>query len=311
MTKTIIELRIIIIHKKMKIIHLTINLSENIAKSFTIIRIKMNIIENLKIIIIKERVNMTIKVMNKINIVNRNMEEREMFINRNIKAEDIMRSIEAREEEGFKEEVISKEVAEISTMESITEEREDMIEEVEEMEVDPINSTIQDPEILIKTHSIIIIIRINIRVNNTAIRINRISILQNKSKTKIQKKNERYLMMKNIMKSKLMSQFKNMVNIKEKINSIIMKKMIIMEMEKGKILIMMSLAMTKILLIKILGKVIMNKIKNKKRNGCLKIRILKLINRLVKILKNSINPKIQIKEIIKIQMNKGLEIKNK
>ena len=88
-----------------------------------------------------------------------------------------------------------------------------------------------------------------------------------------------------------MNRFKNMVNIKEIINSIIMKKMIIMEMGKGKILIMMSLAMTKILLIKILGKVIMNKIKNKKRNGCQKIRILKLINRLVKILKNSINPK--------------------
>ena len=111
MTKTIIELRIIIIPKKMMIIHLTINLSENIAKSFMIIRIKMIIIENLKIIIIKERGNMIIKVMNKINIVNRNMEEREMFINRNIKAEDIMRSIEAREAEGFKEEVISREVA--------------------------------------------------------------------------------------------------------------------------------------------------------------------------------------------------------
>ena len=111
MTKTIIELRIIIIPKKMMIIHLTINLSENIAKSFMIIRIKMIIIENLKIIIIKERGNMKIKVMNKINIVNRNMEEREMFINRNIKAEDIMRSIEAREAEGFKEEVISREVA--------------------------------------------------------------------------------------------------------------------------------------------------------------------------------------------------------
>ena len=88
-----------------------------------------------------------------------------------------------------------------------------------------------------------------------------------------------------------MSRFKNMVNIIEIINSIIMKKMIIMEMGKGKILIMMSLAMIKILLIKILGKVIMNKIKNKKRNGFQKIRILKLINRLAKILKNSINPK--------------------
>ena len=111
MTKTIIELRIIIIPKKMMIINHTISLSENIVKSFMIIRIKMIIIENLKIIIIKERGNMIIKVMNKINIVNRNMEEREMFINRNIKAEDIMRSIEAKEEEGFKEEVISREVA--------------------------------------------------------------------------------------------------------------------------------------------------------------------------------------------------------
>lgn len=142
---------------------------------------------------------------------------------------------------------------------------------------------------------------------NMTIKISRINILLNKCKTIIQrKKEEQYLMMKNIMRNKLMSQIKNMKNIKGTHNLIIMKKMIIMEMGKEEILIMMNLEMTKILLIKILGKVIKIIINNlhKKRNGFHKIRILKLINRLVKILKNSINKKIQIKEIIKI-MNKG------
>lgn len=147
MKMTIIGVRVIDIPIKMMIMHHIISL-KNIVKYFMIIRIKM-ITENLRIIIIKERANMTINIMNKINIANQNMVEKEMFINRNIKAEGMMRgTAEAREAEDIQEEVINREVVEITIEESITEGGEDMIEEAEEMkeELDPINSIIQDRE---------------------------------------------------------------------------------------------------------------------------------------------------------------------
>jgi hypothetical protein len=81
-------------------------------------------------------------------------------------------------------------------------------------------------------------------------------------------------MMKSIMKSKLKSLLKNMVNTKKTLSLIIMMKMIIMKRQIGKTLIVMSLGMIRILLIKILGKVIRIKI-NKKENGWLKIRMLR------------------------------------
>ena len=85
-------LRIIDIPKRMMII----SLSENIDRSFMIIKIKMTIRENLIKTITKERATMIIKIMNKASV-------KIMFINRDIKleVEDIKK--DTAEAEGMKE----------------------------------------------------------------------------------------------------------------------------------------------------------------------------------------------------------------
>lgn len=114
-------------------------------------------------------------------------------------------------------------------------------------------------------------------------------------------------MMKSIMRSNLRSLFKNMVNIKETLNLIIMKKM---RRGGGKILIVRSLEMTMILLKRILGKVIWIR-PIKKGSGFQKVQILRLINRLMMIMRNSISLNIKIKIIIMNQRNMEQKIKNK
>lgn len=113
--------------------------------------------------------------------------------------------------------------------------------------------------------------------------------------------------MKSIMRSNFRSLFKNMVNYKETLNLIIMRKM---RRRGGKILIVRSLEMIMILLKRIFGKVIWIR-PIKKGTGSPKIQILRLINRLMMIMRNSIDPNIKIKIVIMNQRNMEQKIKNK
>jgi hypothetical protein len=202
------------------------------------------------------------------------MEVKVIFINRDIilGEEGIKRDtqeateVEDMKEEGIREEGINREAVQTLKEEDIIEELGGMTEEQ-----DPTNLIILDLGMQIKTHLIIIMNMRKIKVSLMELKIS-ISILPINLKTKT--KGEQYLMMKSIMKSKLKSLLKNMVNIKKTLSLIIMMKMIIMKRQIGKTLIVMSLGMIRILLIKILGKVIRIKI-NKKENGWLKIRMLR------------------------------------
>jgi hypothetical protein len=157
-------LRIIDIPKRMMII----SLSENIDRSFMIIKIKMTIRENLIKTITKERATMIIKVMNKVSV-------KLMFINRDTKqeVEDIKKDTdeaEAMKEEGIREGDSNREAAE---KEIIIEEREGTKEKP-----GPI-SMIPDLGTQIKTHSTINMNRINIVVKLTISKIS-INILWNR-----------------------------------------------------------------------------------------------------------------------------------
>jgi len=247
---------------------------KNIDRFFMKIKIKMTTQENLIKTIIRLRTNMIIKFTSQDNITSQNMEVKVIFINRDIRLgeEGIKRDtqeaieVEDMKEEGIREVGINREGVQTLKEEDIIEELGGMTEEQ-----DPTNLIILDLGMQIKTHLIIIMNMRKIKVSLMELKIS-ISILPSNLKTKT--KGEQYLMMKSIMKSKLKSLFKNMVNIKKTLSLIIMMKMIIMKRKIGKTLIVMSLGMIRILLIKILGKVIRIKI-NKKENGWLKIRMLR------------------------------------